>query len=134
MSTPLIIDASVEENIRNLCEFAFAQQVEMTELAVRIKTPAGKAEHVRQMTRQTMSIPLAFLVTFSVERGHPCGTCRHMSMSVEREGRAPNSPALWMVAQKFGFWGGLDKCSVWPEQLTGHGMAINVVQPINPPA
>lgn len=130
MSTPLILDDSVREQIRNLCEFAFAQPVSMPELMTRIKTPEGKFAHVQQMTRQTMSIPLAFLVTFSIEDGHPCGSCRHLSMSVQREGRVPHPAALWIIAQEFGFWGELEKCSVWKENLTGHGDAINIVQPV----
>lgn len=132
MSTPLVIDTDVEQQIRDLCEFAFAQPVDMPGLAARVATPEGKAAHVQQMTRQTIRIPLAFLVTFAVETGHPCGICRHMSMSVQREGRIPNEIAAWMIAKKFGFWGGLERCAVWHENLSGHGPAINLVQPVTP--
>jgi len=131
MSTPLIIDATVRERIRQLCEDAQAHPVEMTELMTRLQTNDGQLSHREQMTRQTIQIPLAFLVTFSIELGHPCGTCRHLSMSVQKSGRIPNTHALWLVASEFGFCGSLKECVVWPEQLLGHGYAINVVQQLS---
>ena len=85
---------------------------------------------MNQMTRQSVAIPLDFLVTFSIETGHPVGTCRHMSMSVGKVGRIPNAHALWMIADLLGFTDNLDACTVWREELQGHGVAINVVQPI----
>jgi hypothetical protein len=130
----LIFDADIREGIRHLCEFAFSQPVNMPEVVERLKTPEGRKEHRAQMTRQTMEIPVGYLVTFSVETGHPCGTCRHMSMSVHREGRVPHPAALWEVAKEFGFWGALQKCAIWEEELAGHGIAINVVQPVAPPS
>jgi hypothetical protein len=135
MSTPLIIDETVRERIRQLVADAQAHPVDMSRLMTSIQTPSGKARHREQMTRQTIEIPLAFLVTFSIELGHPCcppgETCRHMSMSVGRAGRIPNEHALWLIASEFGFWGSLKQCLTWPEQLLGHGCAINVVQPMH---
>ena len=95
-----------------------------------IKLPPLKAKHMKQMTRQTIQIPMNFLVTFSVETGQPMGVCRHMSMSVDQEGRTPSPEALWMVAEEFGFVGSLQDCKVWKEDLQGHGIAINIVQPV----
>lgn len=133
MGTPLIMDNNVRERIRELIATAQAHPVDMNRLARTIKTPDGKARHMAQMNKQTVLIPLAFMVTFSIEHGHPCGTCRHMSMSVQRKGRVPNEHGLWLVAQEFGFMGNLKKCSIYEEQLLGHGVAINVVQPVIDP-
>jgi len=105
----------------------------MKKLVESIQTPEGKAAQMKQMTRQTIEIPLAYLVTFSIEHNHPCGTCRHMSMSVQKAGRIPNQYALWLIAEELGFWGSLKECAIWPEQLRGHGQAINVVQPMEKP-
>lgn len=71
MSTPLIFDASVEEEVRNLREFAASQPVNMPALLKKLETPEGRAAHMAQMTRQTIRIPAAFLVTFSIEEGTP---------------------------------------------------------------
>jgi hypothetical protein len=131
MSTPLIIDEVGRKRIRELCAAAQAKPVDMLKLVSRINTADGKEQHVAQMTAQTIDIPLAFRVTFSVENGHPCGTCYHMSVSVQRKGRIPNEHAVWLIAQEFGFKDSLQKCTVWPETLRGHGIAINVVQPVD---
>lgn len=129
-STPMILDDGVREKIRTLVALAESRPVEMTGLSERLQVPDEKAKHRAQMTEQSIEIPLAFLVTFSIERGHPCGVCRHLSMSVQREGRLPNQIAVWLVAQEFGFWGALEQCLVWLEDLTGHGQAVNLVQPV----
>ena len=101
MGTPLILDATIHAQIRDLCEFAATQPIDMTTLKARLDTPEGKAAQAsRQMSRQTISIPFAYLATFSIETGHPCGTCRHLSMSAQREGRVVNFPALWLVAEQ----------------------------------
>lgn len=133
MSTPLIIDDAIRAQLHTLRKLAEANPVDMPPLLARLTTPEGKAAHKAQMTQQSVEIPLAYLVTFSIERDHPCGTCRHMSMSVAREGRVPNEFALWMVAAELGFWGSLKECTLWSEHLLGHGVAINVVQPQDAP-
>jgi hypothetical protein len=131
MGVPLCIDADVREKIRVLREFAEANPVDMATLSARVATADGKARHMAHMTRQTMDIPFGFMVTFSIEDGHPCGRARHLSMSVmNRSDRVPSEFAVWMVANEFGFTGGLETCIIWLEELRGHGRAINVVQPI----
>jgi hypothetical protein len=131
MATPLIITEVERDQLRSLYELAQANPVDVAGLLERIKEPENKRHHMAQMTRQTVDIPLAFRVTFSIETGHPCGRCRHMSMSVQRLGRVPHPAAVWMIAQELGFWGGLDQCAaVWYEELLGHGRALNVVQPL----
>jgi hypothetical protein len=72
-------------------ELAEANPVDMPTLMTRIKDPVGKAHHMAQMNRQTVKVPFAYLVTFSIERGHGIGDCRHMSMSVQREGRVAHA-------------------------------------------
>src|SRR5687768_1216719 len=76
MSTPLVIDSAIQRSIADLREFAALQPVDMTKLPGRLATAEGKKAHMAQMTRQTISIPLAYLVTFSIEDGHPCGRSR----------------------------------------------------------
>lgn len=134
--TPLILSTDICQKIQRLKALAERRQVDIAVLQVSIETPEGKAEHKALMTEQSVFIPLAYYATFSVEFNHPGGTYRHMSMSVKREGRAPNEHAIWMIAQEFGFWGKFpeDIAHLWKEDLTDGGIAINILQPFAPPA
>lgn len=131
MSTPLMIGPNERKALDNLRKLANEHPVDMRTLPQRLETPDGKAAHMTQMTAQSIRLPVDFLVTFSIEIGHPIGTCRHMSMSVRKQGRVPNPLAAWMVAEQLGFVGGLESCNHWLEDLQGHGQAVNVVQPVN---
>ncbi len=128
MPTLLILDNALRARLRELYALAEAHPVDMLALQRNIKTEFGKAFHMLNMTRQTITIPLGFMVTFSIETGHPCGTARHMSMSVSHEGRVPHPEAVWMVAQELGFTGTILDCVIWTEPLQGHGVAINLSQ------
>ena len=125
---PLFIGPHERQKLSELRELANAHPVDMLVLSEAMKHRAGKAAHKLQMTAQTVALPAAYLVTFSIETGHPAGTARHMSMSTNRAGRVPNPVSLWMVAELLGFVGGLETCICWPEELQGHGLAVNVVQ------
>jgi hypothetical protein len=131
MSTPLMLGPNERAALDSLRELANTRPVDMTVLVEALKHKAGKAAHMLQMTAQTIDIPLDFMVTFSIETGHPIGTCRHMSMSVGKKGRVPHPHAIWMVAEVLGFIDELDTCRCWLEDLQGHGQAVNVVQPVS---
>lgn len=128
--TALVIGPEQKAEIAALRTLAIAHPVDVKWLLKAIKLPQLKAKHMAQMTEQTIEIPMNFLVAFSIETGHPAGVCRHMSMSVRQDGRAPTPDAVWMVAEEFGFVGGLGQCAVYQEDLKGHGIAINIVQPV----
>lgn len=130
MPTPLLIGFKEKEALDLLRQLAAEHPVDMLAVMERVKTPDGKAAHLRRMTRQTIEIPFGFMVTFSIETNHPCGTCRHMSMSSPREGRLPTPEALRMIMVQLGFVSDLEQCTVWKEDLEGHGEAINVVEPV----
>ena len=126
--TPLLIGEHERTELQRIRALANERPVDMLTLPALLLTPDGKAEHRERMTEQTVEIPAAYLVTFSVEIHHPHGTMRHMSMSVQREGRLPNGVAVWIVALELGFTGSLGDCIAWLENLKGHGRAVNVVQ------
>lgn len=131
--TPLIFGERERASLEALRELAAAHPVDMTGINERLATAPGKRAHMDQMNEQTVVIPVGFLVTFSVERGHPCGTCRHMSMSSPAKGRAPTPEAVWAIAEALGFAGGLEACTVYLEELQrgdGRTDAVNVVQPV----
>lgn len=128
--TILMLREQEKMSIAALRELASGNPVDINWLKIWIGDPDIKAAHLAQMTAQTIQIPADFMVTFSVETGHPAGVCRHMSMSVGKAGRVPSPQGVWMVAEEFGFVGSLEECTVWKEDLNGHGIAINVVQPL----
>jgi len=128
----LVIGEAERDRLTHLRLRALTHPVDMLALVDAIKTPKGKAAHMRRMKLQTVALPFGFLVTFSIEDNHPCGTCRHMSMSGARAPRVPSPHAVWMVAELLGFVDSLAACTHWLEDLEGHGQAVNVVQPISP--
>lgn len=132
VAAPLFIDDDVRANLAKLREAAAAKPVDMPKLREALKTPAGVRRYREAMTKQTVIIPgpWPFYVTFSIETGHPAGTCRHMSMSIMRKDRVPHPVGAWVVAGELGFAGGYDACGVWTEDLLDGGVAINVVQPL----
>jgi hypothetical protein len=133
VDAPLIITPEVLADLHKLRDVAARKPVSIPELMRVIKTPRGERMHRERMTAQTVLIPgpWEFFVTFSIETGHPSGTCRHMSMSIMRDKRVPHPAAIWMVAAELGFSGGLEACKVWPEDLSDRGVAINLIQPLS---
>lgn len=129
--TPLILGPAELAELAALRDLAARHPVDMKVLMEALKHRAGKAAHKHQMTSQSVPLPTDYLVTFSIETGHPVGACRHMSMSVGKKGRLPNPHAMWMVAEQLGFIGGLEACMHWLETLEGHGEAVNLVQPLS---
>ena len=130
----MVIDDNVKDQIRACVELAEACPVDMTTLEERFKDPTKREHHRAQMQRQTITIPIAFDVTFSIEHGQPFGPARHLSMSVGVQGRLPNPIALWLIAKEFGFWGNeITQCQhVWPETLSDGRTAINILQALKP--
>ena len=134
MGTPLILGDEQKAQLENLRALAAQNVINMPAVAELLKTQQGKRQHMDQMNEQSIAIPMGFLVTFSIEVGHPVGMCRHMYMSVMREGRAPNPEAVWMVCEELGFQGDLSACHVYKEDLQRgdeRAIAVNVIQPLN---
>jgi hypothetical protein len=132
-AAPLIITSEVTKALRDLAASAVLHPIAMPALLARLQTREGKRAHFRQMQRQSVQIatgPWLYLVSYSIETGHPCGTCRHMSMSIAREKRVPSTFAVWCVAEILGFTGGLEACTPYIEDLEIEGKAINLVQPV----
>lgn len=134
MDAPLIIGPDTIDALRRLREKAAERPVDVPGVMETIKTAGGRDRHQARMNDLTIVIPgpWAFMVTFSIDVGQPVGTCRHMSMSIDRKGRMPNQHAVWMVAEILGFVGGIKSCSVWFENLDNDRIrALNLVQPLH---
>jgi hypothetical protein len=127
---PLIVGEAQRANLRSLRDRAAGTPFDMRKIMALMETDAGRAQHFAAMREMTIPIPMAFAVTFTIETGHPSGTCRHMSMSSSQKGRAPTPEAIWMIAEELGFSGGLTACHVWQEDIGNADVAINIAQPI----
>jgi hypothetical protein len=115
------------EALRRLREEAVRKPVDVRTLRSRLATEKGRTAIRDQMTAQTVEIPVGYLVSFSIEIGHPDhGVARHASMSVE--GHSPIREAIWWIVRELGFVGCLDDCYIWNERLIGHGEVVNVAQ------
>ncbi len=127
---PLLLGERESAALASLRQLAEDNPVDMLTLEVSLSTPAGKRAHVAHMTSQSIVLPVNFMVTFSIELGHPGGAARHLNVSIEREGRVPAPEAIWLIAETLGFRGGIKACDkMWPETLRGRtGVAVNVVQ------
>jgi hypothetical protein len=130
---PLIITPEVTDAFTALRDLAAANPVNIQKLAEVIKHEAGRLAHRDQMQNQSLLIdtgPFNFVVVFSVETHHPCGTCRHLSVSIVRDGRVPSPEAVQLIAEYLGFEGGITDCTIYPEKLSDGATAINIVQPV----
>jgi hypothetical protein len=130
-ASPLILGQSQRTDLAHLREQAVADPIDVAAVLEQTKTAQGLTKHQERMKTFTIPIPTAFMVTYTIETGHPSGPCRHLSMSSVRHGRAPTPDAIWMIASELGFVGALDQCMVWPEDIGAGDKAINIVQPIS---
>lgn len=118
-----------------LRELAAQHPVDVSTLMERLNTEEGARPHLEQMRRQSLRLPALprdYFLTFSIETGHPGGTARHMSMSIEGVGRAPSPNTVWLVGEQLGFAGALADCFVWFHKTSDGGKAVNVVQLLGP--
>jgi hypothetical protein len=129
-ASPLIIGATQRQELAALRAKASAEPFDVLAILEQTKSKAGHEAHLERMKAFTIPIPTAFIVTFSIENGHPPGTCRHLSVSSRRHGRTPTPEAVWMIAEELGFIGGLQQCAFWEEEIGEGDKAINVVQPV----
>lgn len=131
IGSPLLITPEIVEKLKALRAQAERDMVNINTVIEMLKTKTGKRRHMERMTRQTLVIPgpWPYFVTFSVETGHPAGLARHMSMSVQREGRVPSPIMAWHIAGYLGFSGEFSACDeMYRENLSDGGVAVNLIQ------
>lgn len=125
----MIVGPEQTRALHGLRAAAAAAPVAIQKVAEAIQTPKGKAAHMDHMTRQTVVLPPDWLVTLSIETGHPCGACRHLSMATA-DGRLPHPVAVQIVAEELGWVGEVTASTGWIEPLLQGGNALHVIQPV----
>jgi len=128
MASLVIIDATVKEKIKSIIEHAEKNITTQEELK---KVMAGESNPVGDSPEFTVLIPTNIKAVFSYEeQPPPVGVCKHLSVSVNLQGRVPNFAAVIMVMKEFGFENGLTDCILFTEKFgDGTKTAVNVIEP-----
>jgi len=133
----LVMDHAQTVALAALRDRAAAAPVHLPEMMERVKTLDGLRAHREAMSLLTIEIPVGFLVTFSIETGHPAGPCRHLTMSAGPGDDIPSDDLVMLVAHELGFIGGISYSHRWEEpacpvhQHQGRARAVHLVQPIS---
>ena len=126
----LVITPALEEGFNRLRLRAVQNPIDMRDFDA--MDAEAIAAHRARLLRQSLVIRAGsdYMVTFSIETGHPVGMCRHVSVSRVRDASQslPAVQIVWALAQLLGFTGCICECVCFPEQLENGGQAINVVQ------
>ena len=128
----LDLGPDLRQMLGTLREIASGQPLDITTLGARMASARGWREHQAQMQRQSLTVQgeVALLLVYSVETGHPSGTCRHMSLSMSDPELLPSQLLTETIMRELGFIGGTDLCQIWTEPLSSGSTAVNVVQPV----
>lgn len=80
-----------------------------------------------EMEKHVVVLPFGYRIVYSVETQNR-GDFRHMSMSVDTDGKLPNIIAVKEVMKIIGFENPLEECIVKLEDITATRQAISVLE------
>jgi hypothetical protein len=123
---PLIIEEKISEGIAGLVAHAEKNPFSVDEL-LDIYNLEGAIPGT--MEDFTLYIPCGYRIVFTIEE-QPAGRIRHLSVSVDKEGKLPNVNAVLLIMGEIGFKKPLDECKVSIETITDNYQAINVQEVI----
>jgi len=129
-SRAVVIGAAERTALAELRRRASARPVDIRTVARTLALPEGRNRHQAAMEAQSTMIPRDFIVTFTIESGHPVGVCRHLTVSTAARDALPCPVAVWTIAEALGFVGGLHACHGWLETFPLRGAGLNLVQPL----
>jgi hypothetical protein len=119
----LVIDEDTKSQIKDIISFAEKHRRDLSTLK---KTMEGLVPPVGDILGHSMKIYRGYRAVYSIEE-QPCGWCRHLSVSVDAEGKLPSIPAVEVLMGEFGFSGTINDClNVWVEE----NMAVNILQQV----
>lgn len=125
---PLVIGAEQREVIQRLIKHAEEHVVPIHDV---VRAMGNPDRAVGNDPSFQCVIPVGYVCTYSHEQQTP-GICRHLSIAVAGDGKAPNPAAVQMLMQEFGFRGGFEALDgVWEEEINPTKSAINVLQLIS---
>jgi hypothetical protein len=108
----LLIDDEGRAAIKALIEKA-EQNVTPLDTVVRLAVKRDEGMAINPMHDAfTIGLPVGFRVTYTHEEQRQC-VCRHISISVGEEGRAPHPHAINLLLEEFGFVNRLGGIFFW---------------------
>ena len=125
MAIPLIIDKVAKANIQAVIEFAhdnFLDEGQMASIMASGWAPGDVDEY-------SCNLHVGFRVVYTVEK-HQMGWCKHLSMSLAKEGRSPSPEAVDMVLEEFGFQGRITKRDKSLYVYLEDKSVVNVIEPL----
>lgn len=121
---PLIIDESVRESIGSLLTYAEKNPITMDYL---LDQKNGEERPPGDFQEYTRILPFGYRVVFTLEL-QPAGKVRHLSISVDEDGKLPNEIAVQEIMTLIGFQKQLRGCRVHLENISPKRQAINVIE------
>lgn len=121
---PFIIDEEVKSKLSKLAEHAYKNPFSMDDLLDLYNNqgkPAGDFDEF------TVVLPFGYRIVFSIEKQVP-GDIRHLSMSVDADGKLPNDVVVRECMKMLGFENELENCIVSLEDISPNRQAINVLE------
>lgn len=121
---PLIIDDIVRARIGDVIAYAEHNVLSMDDL-LDIHNKQGPAPG--DMIGYVCFIPFGYNVVYSIEEQNP-GKMRHLSISVDEDGKLPSPSAVEFIMQLFGFKKDLKECIVIKQDCSPTRECINVLE------
>ena len=118
----LILDGETKDKLQNLVAYAENNPLTMDDL---LDTYNKQLAPVGDMSGHVVNLPFGFRVVYSIEQ-QVKGDVRHLSISVDDEGKLPNDVAVREVMKLIGFKNELEKCIIKLEEIGPNRQAINV--------
>ncbi len=121
---PLLVDKDLTDQINSLVAYAEKNPITMDYL---LDQKNGEEKPPGDYAEYTRTLPFGYRVVFTIEL-QPAGKIRHLSMSVDEEGKLPNEFAVAEMMRLIGFQNELRKCKVHIEDTGPKRQAINVLE------
>lgn len=121
---PLIIDETFRNQIQVLVDYAENNPLSMDDLLDTYNkemNPIGEAKEFVLITEY------GYRIVYSIEM-QPAGKIRHLSISVNEDGKLPNEFAVREIMNLIGFNNKLEKCIVKLEDISPTHQAVNVLE------
>lgn len=130
MARALIIDPPQLAVLAALRKLATKHLVDARVVSEMDRDSAAWAAYREQCRRQTVLIPIGFVVSLTLETNQPTGDCRHLSVAVEDQSEMPSPLAVWTIATELGFWGDPHDATFFVDTDPRAAWVVNVLQPI----
>lgn len=121
---PLIIDNNLKDKIGKLVAYAEKHPFtidNLQDIKKKVREVPG------DMEGYVLLLPFGYKIVFSIEL-QPAGKVRHLSMSVDEDGKLPNPGVVGEIMKLIGFDNEMEDCTIYMEDISPVRKAINVLE------